>query len=51
MILIANKPFIIYSFKMALNAGIKEIGVIVNETRTKIEAIFEDESCWNSKII
>ena len=50
-LLIANKPLIMYPFESILEAGIKDIAVIVNETRAEIEAILGDGSKWGVKII
>lgn len=47
---IANKPMILYPFESIVNAGIKEIGIIVNETREEIENILGDGSKWGVKI-
>jgi glucose-1-phosphate thymidylyltransferase len=47
---IANKPLIMYPFMDIVEAGIKEIGVIVNETREEIEAILGDGSQWGVKV-
>jgi len=47
---IANKPLIMYPFMNIVDSGIKEIGVVVNETRDEIEKILGDGSKWGVKI-
>lgn len=47
---LANKPLILYPFEMIVNSGIKEIAVVVNETKPEIEAILGDGSKWGVKV-
>ena len=47
---IANKPLIQYPFEMIVEAGIKDIAIIVNETREEIESILGDGKKWGVKI-
>jgi glucose-1-phosphate thymidylyltransferase len=47
---IANKPLILYPFEMIVEAGIKDIAIIVNETREEIENIIGDGSKWKVKV-
>lgn len=47
---IANKPMIMYPFMSLVDAGIKEIAVLVNETRQAIEDILGDGSKWGVKV-
>jgi len=47
---LANKPLIMYPFQNILDAGIKEIAVIVNETKPEIEKILGDGSEWGVKV-
>jgi len=47
---IANKPLILYPFEMIVKSGIKEIGVIVNETKDEIEEILGNGKDWGVKI-
>lgn len=47
---IANKPLLMYPFMNIVEAGIEEIGIIVNETRSEIEAILGDGSKWGVKL-
>jgi len=43
---IANKAMILYPFEMIIESGIKDIAVIVNETKEEIESILGDGSKW-----
>ncbi|MBU4381068.1 glucose-1-phosphate thymidylyltransferase [Candidatus Parcubacteria bacterium] len=43
---IANKPMILYPLEQIRDAGIKEIGIIVNETRAEIENLLGDGSTF-----
>lgn len=47
---IANKPLILYPLEDIISVGIKEIGIIVNETKPDIEAILGDGSEFGAKI-
>lgn len=47
---IANKPLIEYPIEMILEAGIRELFVVVNETKPEIEEILGDGSRWGAKI-
>lgn len=47
---IANKPLLLYPFEMIVQSGIKEIAVIVNETKPEIESILGDGSKWKVKV-
>ncbi len=47
---IANKPMILYPLESMVKIGIKEIGVIVNETKPEIEAILGNGGRWGVKI-
>lgn len=47
---IANKPLILYPLEAIAEAGIKEIGVVVNETQPEIEALLGNGSTWGVKI-
>lgn len=44
LIPIANKPLIMYPLQNIIDAGIKEVGLIVNETRPAVEAFIGDGS-------
>lgn len=50
LIPIANKPLLLYSVEDIAQTGIKEVGVIVNETRTEVENLLGDGSKWGFKI-
>jgi glucose-1-phosphate thymidylyltransferase len=47
---IANKPLLLYPLEAILNEGVKEIGVIVNQTREAVEALLGDGSRFGVKI-
>jgi len=47
---IANKPMIFYPLESMVKIGIKEIGVIVNETKPEIKAILGTGRKWGVKI-
>lgn len=44
MIPIANKPLLMYPLQNVIDAGIKEVGLIVNETRSSVEEFVGDGS-------
>lgn len=44
LIPIANKPLLMYPLQNVIDAGIKEVGLIVNETRSAVEAFVGDGS-------
>ena len=47
---IANKPLLLYPFENIVKVGIKNIGIIVNETRPAIEGLLGDGSKWGVKV-
>jgi len=47
---IANKPLLLYPFESIIKAGIKKIGIIVNETRPAIENLLGNGSKWKVKV-
>ena len=47
---IANKPMILYPLEQIRDAGILDIGVIVNETRAEIESLLGDGSKFGVRI-
>jgi glucose-1-phosphate thymidylyltransferase len=50
LIPIANKPMILYPLEAIKEAGISEVGVVVNETRTDVEALLGDGSRFGVEI-
>lgn len=50
LIPIANKPLILYPIEDLAQLGIKEVGIIVNETRLKIENLLGSGKKWKIKI-
>jgi glucose-1-phosphate thymidylyltransferase len=47
---IANKPILFYGLEAMVEAGIREIGVIVGETREEVIEALGDGSRWNVRI-
>lgn len=47
---VLNKPLLLYPFEAILETGIKEIGLIVNETRPAVENLLGDGSKWGVKV-
>lgn len=47
---IANKPLLLYALENVVSVGVKEIGVIVNESRPAITNLLGDGSKWGVKI-
>lgn len=50
LIPIANKPLLLYPVEDIASVGIKEVGVIVNETKPAIENLLGNGSKWGLKI-
>jgi len=50
MLPIANKPMLLYPFESIVSLGIKEIGIIVNNSRPDIEKLIGDGSDWGVKV-
>ncbi len=47
---VANKPLLLYPLEAILAVGIKDIGIVVNETRPAIEALLGDGSRYGAHI-
>lgn len=47
---VANKPLLLYPLEALLAVGIKDIGIVVNETRPAIEALLGDGSSYGVSI-
>jgi glucose-1-phosphate thymidylyltransferase len=47
---VANKPILFYGIEEMARAGIKEIGIIVGDTRDEIVAAVEDGSRWGVEV-
>src|SRR5262245_20422635 len=47
---VANKPILFYGIEDMVSAGIKQIGIIVSETKGEIEAVVGDGSRWGADI-
>lgn len=46
---LANKPVLFYAIESLLEAGIREIGIVVGDTREEIEAAAGDGSQWRAR--
>lgn len=46
---IANKPLLLYPIEAIAETGIREVGIIVNETRPAVEALLGTGSKWGLK--
>ena len=44
---VANKPIVFYGIESIVRAGIREIGIIVGETRDEVRQVLGDGSRWN----
>lgn len=49
LIPIANKPMILYAVEAVVEAGIRDIFIIVNETKPVVEKLLGDGSKWNAR--
>src|SRR5215471_1152868 len=43
---VANKPILFYGLEAVADAGIKEVGIIVGDTASEIQAAVRDGSAW-----
>jgi len=50
LIPIANKPLLLYPLESLISLGIKDIGVVVNESRQAVESALGDGSKWGVKL-
>lgn len=50
LIPIANKPMLQYAIEAIVEAGIKEIGIVVNADNDEVSQVFGDGSRWNVRI-
>lgn len=50
LIPIANKPLLLYPIENIASVGIKQVGIIVNETRPAIESLLGNGKKWGLKI-
>jgi glucose-1-phosphate thymidylyltransferase len=46
---LANKPVLLYAIEALLAAGIREIGIVVGDTHTEIEAAVGDGARWRDR--
>ena len=47
---VANKPVLFYGIETLVEAGIREIGVVVGDTRQEIETAVGDGSAWGAEV-
>src|SRR5207302_457893 len=47
---IANKPVLFYGIEALVAAGIREIGIVVGDTKEEIKAAVGDGSHWNARV-
>src|SRR5690606_25619289 len=47
---VANKPILFYGIEEMARAGIKQIGIIVGDTRDEIQAAVDDGSRWGVEV-
>ncbi|MFN2446587.1 MAG: glucose-1-phosphate thymidylyltransferase [Vicinamibacterales bacterium] len=47
---VANKPVLFYGIEALVDAGIRDIGIVVGETQAEIRAAVEDGSRWGARI-
>ncbi len=47
---VANKPVLFYAIEALVATGIREIGIVVGDTREDIQAAAGDGSCWGAEI-
>lgn len=47
---LANKPVLFYAIEALITAGIRDIGIVVGDTHSEIEAAIGNASCWGPEI-
>ncbi|MEO7133726.1 MAG: sugar phosphate nucleotidyltransferase, partial [Vicinamibacterales bacterium] len=47
---VANKPVLFYGIEALVEAGIKEIGIVVGDTQAEIRAAVGDGSKWGAQV-
>lgn len=47
---LANKPVLFYAIEALIQAGIRDIGIVVGDTRAEIEAAVGSAACWGPEI-
>jgi len=47
---VANKPVLFYGIEALVEAGIRDIGIVVGDTGAEIQAAVGDGSAWNAKV-
>ena len=47
---VANKPVLFYGIEALAAAGIRDIGIVVGDTKTEIQAAVGDGACWDVSV-
>src|SRR5688572_27075914 len=47
---VANKPVLFYGIEALVEAGIRDLGIVVGETHAEIRAAVGDGSRWGAKV-
>jgi glucose-1-phosphate thymidylyltransferase len=47
---VANKPVLFYGIEALVEAGIRDIGIVVGDTSAEIQAAVGDGSAWNARV-
>src|ERR671917_976499 len=47
---VANKPVLFYGIEAMVDAGIREIGIVVGDTQAEIRAAVGDGSRWGARV-
>lgn len=47
---LANKPVLFYAIEALIAAGIRDIGIVVGDTRPEIETAVGNARCWGAEI-
>jgi glucose-1-phosphate thymidylyltransferase len=47
---VANKPVLFYGIEALVDAGIKDIGIVVGDTKAEIRAAVGDGAAWGAKV-
>ena len=50
LIPVANKPVLFYGIEALVSAGIRDIGIVVGDTKAEIRSAVGDGSAWNIKV-
>jgi glucose-1-phosphate thymidylyltransferase len=50
LVLVANKPVLFYGIESPVAAGIRDIGIVVGDTKAEIRAAVGDGSTWGVRV-